>query len=162
MRQLEILNEIEYILKKLFNPNSSEINLDTDENSENENIKESRKKGPVKAIFDLIVSFFMSVIKSPFQLIHEFIKKEIIALIRKEIKFYFWLIVLLGVLFTIFIVFWILISLAIGVYFREDGASLLTSILYVISFQLLTFTLISIVFYRISRKIKSLKFIREF
>lgn len=162
MRQLEILNEIEYILKKLFNPNSSEINLDTDENSENENIKESRKKGPVKAIFDLIVSFFMSVIKSPFQLIHEFIKKEIIALIRKEIKFYFWLIVLLGVLFTIFIVFWILISLAIGVYFREDGASLLTSILYVIAFQLLTFTLISIVFYRISRKIKSLKFIREF
>ena len=162
MRQFEILNEIEYILKKLFNPNSSEINADIDENSENENLKESRKKGPVKAIFDLIVSFFMSVINSPFQLIHEFIKKEIIALIRKEIKLYFWVIVLLGVLFTIFIVFWVLISFAIGVYYREEGASLLTSILYVIAFQFITFTIISIIVYRISRKIKSLKFLREF
>lgn len=162
MRQLEILNEIEYILKKLFNPNSSEINADNDGNSKNENLKESRIKGPIKAIFDLIISFFMSVIKSPFQLIHEIIKKEIIALIRKEIKLYFLVIVLLGILLTIFIVFWVSISLAVGVFFREDGASLFTSILYVIAFQLVIFTIISIVFYRISRKIKSLKFLRRF
>lgn len=161
MKQIEILNEIENVLKNIFNPSTSEVISGNNQNSENEDSKETSKKGPIKAIYDLIISFFLSVIKAPFQLIHEYIKKEIVALIKKEIKLYFWVLILFGVLFTIFIVFWVLISLAIGVYFQEDGASLLTSILYVIAFQLVTFTLISIIVYRISRKIKSLKLLRN-
>lgn len=161
MKQLEILNEIEKILKSSLNFGSSETKLDSEEKSDKVKRKKSRKKGPVKAIFDLIISFFISVIKSPFELIHQFIKKELVAIIRKELKSYFVLIILFGVLLTIFIVFWVLISLAIGVYFKESGVSVLNSILYVIAFQLVIFSIVSFVIYKISKKIKSLKLLRS-
>jgi hypothetical protein len=65
------------------------------------------------------------------------------------------------VLLIVFIVFWVLISLAIGVYFKESGVSVLNAILYVISFQLVIFTIVSFVIYKISKKIKSLKLLRK-
>ena len=119
--------------------------------------KKSRKKGPIKAIFDLLISFFISVIKSPFELIHHFIKKELVAIVRKELKLYFLIFLLFGVLLTVFIVFWVLISLAIGVYFQESGVPILNSILYVVAFQLIIFSIVSFIIYKISKKIKSLK-----
>jgi len=70
-------------------------------------------------------------------------------------------IILLGILFTIFIVLWLLISLAIGVYFEEEGASFLTSVLYVIAFQLASFAIIAFITYKVSKKIKSLKLLRD-
>jgi len=161
MKQLEILNEIEKILKNSLNFDSSETEVDSEETSDNLKTNKSRKKGPVKAIFDLIVSFFISVIKAPFQLIHEYIKKEIIALIRKEIKLYFWLIILFGVLLTVFIVFWVLISLALGLYFIELGNSNLNSILLVIAFQLIIFSMVSFIIYKVSKKVKSLKLLSK-
>lgn len=159
MKQVKILSEIEKILKDNLSFNSSENNDDSDSNSEGK-VKKSRKKGPIKAIFNLLISFFVSVIKAPFELIHQYIKNEIVALIRKELKLYFIIIILFGVLFTIFITFWVLISLAIGAYFVDQGETFLTSVLYVIGFQLLSFAIIGFVFYRTSGKIKSLKLLR--
>ena len=161
MKQLEILNEIEKILKSSLNFGSSENQVNASVGTDKVKRKKPRKKGPVKAIFDLIVSFFMSVIKAPFQLIHEYIKKEMIALIRKELRLYFWLFILFAVLLTVFIIFWVLISLAIGIYFKESGVSVLNAILYVISFQLVIFTIVSFVIYQISKKLKSLKLLRN-
>jgi hypothetical protein len=160
MKQLEILNEIEKILKDAFN--SSTTNKATnDENLIEEKSKKSRKKGPVKAIANLIISFFMSVVKAPFQLIQVYIKNEIVAVIKKEIKSYFIVILLFCVLFTILVAFWVAISLAIGVYCVNEGLSLLTSIFYVIGFQLIAFLIVGFFIFRFSRKIKSLKLLRD-
>ncbi|RXP51595.1 hypothetical protein EC396_12185, partial [Lutibacter sp. HS1-25] len=71
------------------------------------------------------------------------------------------LIILFGVLFTIFIIFWVLISLAIGVYFQEIGFTFLHAILFVIAFQLVVFAIVSFAIYKISYKIKSLKLLIE-
>ena len=160
MKQVKILSEIEKILKENLTFGTSENETDTEEVSEGK-VKKSRKKGPVKAIVNLLISFFVSVIKSPFELIHLYIKQEIVSIIRKELKSYFLLILLFGLLFTIFIVFWVLISLAFGVYFLDNGASLLDSVLYVAGIQSILFTIVSFIIYNVSKKIKSLKLLRE-
>ena len=158
--QLNILAEIEKILKENLSFNRSGDNSDTAIDSD-ENGEKSSKAGPIRAIINLLISFFVSVIKAPFELIHMYIKREIFAIIRKELRLYSFVIVLLGILFTIFIVLWVLISLAVGVYFKEEGASFLTSVLYVIAFQLVSFTIVSFITYKVSKKIKSLKLLRN-
>jgi bacteriorhodopsin len=158
MKQVEILSEIEKVLKDSFS--TSAETEEFDETSKGKR-KKKRKKGPVKAIFDLLVSFFISVIQSPFQLIHQFIKNELVKIVRKELKSYFILIILFGVLFTIFIVLWFLISLAIGIYFQENGFTFFHSILLVIAFQIIVFAIVSIVIYKMAGKLRSLKLLRN-
>jgi len=160
MKQLNILAEIEKILKDNLSFNGSDNNSDSEVDSDT-NTEKSTKVGPIKAIINLLISFFVSVIKAPFELIHMYIKREIIAVIRKEIKLYFIIIILFGILFTVFIVFWVLISLALGIYFQDEGASLLNSILLVIAFQLSIFALVSFIIHRVSKKIKSLRLLNE-
>ncbi|MBG7631266.1 MAG: hypothetical protein IZT56_12660 [Bacteroidetes bacterium] len=160
MKQINILAEIEKILKDNLSFNGSDDNSDTEIDSET-NGEKSTKVGPIRAIINLLISFFVSVIKAPFELIHMYIKREIFAIIRKELRLYSFVIILLGILFTIFIVLWLLISLAIGVYFEEEGASFLTSVLYVIAFQLASFAIIAFITYKVSKKIKSLKLLRD-
>ena len=162
MKQIDILNQIEEILKNnlQFSGSKNEEEVDS---SVNKNISEKQKtkRTPFKDIFNLIISFFMSVVKAPFQLIHVYIKNEIVAVIKKEVKLYFVLICLMGVLLTIFIVFWVLISLAVGIYFQEQGFSNFNSILLAIAFQLVSFSLVTFIFFKVSRKIKSLRMLKK-
>lgn len=176
MKQIEILNKIEEILKNSLKKESfswaSDLNQKTSSesksnattmNSENTREEENQeaKVSPFKQILNLIVSFFMSVVKAPFQLIHVYIKNEILNVIRRELKLYFVLIALLGVLFIIFIVFWILISLAVGFYFQELGFSNYESILLSIAFQISIFLIVTFIFVRVSKKVKSIRMIRK-
>ena len=162
MKQIDILNQIEEILKNNLQFSSSK-NDEEEDSSVNKDISEKQKtkRTPFKDIFNLIISFFMSVVKAPFQLIHVYIKNEIVAVIKKEVKLYFVLICLMGVLLTIFIVFWVLISLAVGIYFQEQGISNFNSILLAIAFQLVSFSLVTFIFFKVSRKIKSLRMLKK-
>jgi len=160
MKQIDILNQIEEILKNNLQFSGSKNEVETSVDEEGKKVQRN-KKTPFKDIFNLIISFFMSVVKAPFQLIHVYIKNEIVAVIKKEVKLYFILICLLGILFTIFIVFWVLISLAVGIYFQEQGFSNFNSILLAIGFEAASFLLISLIFFRISKKIKSLRMIKK-
>lgn len=179
MKQVEILNKIEDILKNSLkletfvsdamsdksntskSTSNTSSNMDTESQNEEQQSNEKAKVSPFKQIFNLIVSFFMSVIKAPFQLLHVYIKNEIIALIRKELKLYFIVMCLLGVLFTIFIVFYVLISLAVGFYFQELGFTNFESILLSVLFQIVMFIVVGFIFFKVSRKIRSLKMIRQ-
>jgi len=164
MKQIDILNQIEEILKNSLKFNSSESNSETKTDVDMEIEDESQEKvknSPIKDIFNLIVAFFISVIKAPFQLIHLYIKNEIVSAIRKEIKLYFVLIFLIGILFTIFIVFWVLISLAIGFYFQELGFTNYESILLSIVFQAVIFLIVFLIFRSKSKQIKSLRMINK-
>jgi len=160
MKQLNILAEIEKILKENLSFNQSGNNAGSEKDLET-NDDNTPKVGPVKAIINLLISFFVSVIKAPFELIHMYIKREIVSVIRRELKLYLSVIILFGILFTVFIVFWVLISLALGVYFQNQGVSLLNSILYVIGFQLSIFAIVSLIIYSVSKKIKSLKLLKS-
>ena len=162
MKQIDILNQIEEILKNnlQFSGSKNEEEVDSSVNNDISE-KQKTKRTPFKDIFNLIISFFMSVVKAPFQLIHVYIKNEIVAVIKKEVKLYFVLICLMGVLLTIFIVFWVLISLAVGIYFQEQGISNFNSILLAIAFQLVSFSLVTFIFFRTSRKIKSLRMLKK-
>jgi len=164
MKQIDILNQIEDILKNSLKFNSSESDSETKTQADMDIEEESQEKiksSPIKDIFNLIIAFFMSVIKAPFQLIHLYIKNEIVSVIKKEIKLYFVLIFLTGVLFTIFIVFWVLISLAVGFYFQELGFSNYESILLSIAFQALIFLIVFLIFRSKSKQIKSLRMIKK-
>lgn len=164
MKQIDILNQIEEILKNSIKFNSSESNSETNTHVDMEIEDESQEKvknSPIKDVFNLIIAFFMSVIKAPFQLIHVYIKNEIVLAIKKEVKLYFVLIILLGILFTIFIVFWVLISLAVGFYFQELGFSNYESILLSIGFQAVIFLIIFLIFRSKSKQIKSLRMIKK-
>ena len=68
---------------------------------------------------------------------------------------------LMGVMFVFFSVLWLFISVAVGVYFYNKGIPVLTSILYSVAFQLVSFFLIAIVTFISIKSIKSLKLLVE-
>lgn len=161
MKQLEILNKIEEILQKNLNFSSSSSKKNNQSEMETQQSDEKEKVSPFKEILNLLISFFMSVIKAPFQLIHLYIKKEIVTVIRTELKLYVVLIILLGIMFTVFMAFWVLISMAVGFYFQDLGYSNFQSILFTIAFQVLVFLIFMFIFFRVSRKVKSLKLFKK-
>lgn len=161
MKQLEILNKIEEILQKNLNFSSSSSKKNNQSEMETQQSDEKEKVSPFKEILNLLISFFISVIKAPFQLIHLYIKKEIVTVIRTELKLYAVLIILLGIMFTVFMAFWVLISMAVGFYFQDLGYSNFQSILFTIAFQVLVFLIFMFIFFRVSRKVKSLKLFKK-
>jgi hypothetical protein len=164
MKQLDILNKIEELLQnslKSKSSNSDNYTETTIEMEEETTTEKNTVSSLFKEIFNLLISFLMSIIKIPFQLIQSYIKNEIVAVVRKEVKLYFVLMALLGVLFTVFIVSWVLISLAMGMYFQELGISNVTSILYVLGFQIVIFLIVVFFFFRVSKKIKSISLMNK-
>jgi ABC-type transport system involved in multi-copper enzyme maturation permease subunit len=68
---------------------------------------------------------------------------------------------IMGVLFVFFSVIWLFISVAVGVYFYENGNSILISIVYSILFQLISFILVSLIALLASKKTESLKMLNN-
>jgi hypothetical protein len=146
----EIINRIESIIKSEDQKSSPKV----DE-------QQSEESNGVKDIFILLLNFLLSIIKGPFNLIAKYLKNEIINTIKKDTKLYALIMGIMGVMFVFFSVLWLFISVAIGVYYFENGNSILTSILYSIIFQVISFTFVGLVAFVASTQIKSLKMLKK-
>jgi hypothetical protein len=147
MKSQEILDKIEKLIDNKI------------DNSDN--VKTDSNKNIVEDIAYLTLQFILNVIKTPFNVVAKYLKDEIIISIKKDARLYALVMGIMGVLFVFFSVIWLFISVAVGVYFYEQGYSILISIVYSILFQIVSFILVSLIAFVASRKLKSLKIMKK-
>jgi len=153
MEIIEILDKIENIIK------TENSELVTEEEKSDKQTAEN--KDSAKDIMYLVLHFFLNIIKAPFDLIAKYLKNEIINAIKKDTKLYALIMGIMGVMFVFFSVLWLFISVAIGVYYFENGKSILISIMYSIGFQLVSFIIVGLIAFIASTQIKSLKMLKK-
>jgi len=146
----EIIDRIESIIKS-----------ETHAPSNKEDEQQANTNNGVKDVFLLLLNFLLSIIKAPFDLIAKYLKNEIISAIKKDTKLYALIMGIMGIMFVFFSVLWLFISVAIGVYHFENGNSILTSIMYSITFQLISFIIVGLIAFIASTRIKSLKMLKK-
>lgn len=151
MEILEILDKIEDIINN--------ENLKQEENDiESEN---QPKKNTAKDLIYLALQFLLSILKAPFNIIAKYLKNEVISAIKKDAKLYALIIGIIGVLFVFFSVLWLFISIAVGTYFYENGHTLLMSIVYSITFQIICFIILGLIAFIASKNVQSLKMMKR-
>ncbi len=153
MEIIEILDKIEKIIK------TENSELVTEEEKSDKQTPDNQNGA--KDIMYLVLHFFLNIIKAPFDLIAKYLKNEIVSAIKKDTKLYALIMGIMGVLFVFFSVLWLFISVAIGVYYFENGNSILTSIMYSIGFQLVSFIIVGLIAFIASTQIKSLKMLKK-
>ena len=153
MEIIEILDKIENIIK------TENSELVTEEEKSDKQTHDNQNSA--KDIMYLVLHFFLNIIKAPFDLIAKYLKNEIVSAIKKDTKLYALIMGIMGVLFVFFSVLWLFISVAIGVYYFENGNSILTSIMYSIGFQLVSFIIVGLIAFIASTQIKSLKMLKK-
>ncbi len=155
MKSKDIFNRIEDIINNKINKSDgSKTEKETD--SENNSDKNSFKE-----IIYLVIQIFLNVLKAPFKIVAKYLRDEIIIAVKKDAKLYALILGIMGVLFVFFSVIWLFISVAIGVYFYEQGHSILISIIYSIGFQIVSFILIGLIGLISSKKLKSFKILKK-
>lgn len=151
MEIFEILDKIENLIK-------SEDLKSTENKTETEG---QPNENPAKSVFSLVLSFFLNILKAPFKIIAKYLKKEIVATIKKDARLLAFILSIMGVLLVFFSVLWLFISIAVAVYFQEKGHSILMSIIYSVIFQTISFIILGFIAFISSKKIKSLKMLKS-
>ena len=101
------------------------------------------------------------IIKFPFKMFARYLRDELILAIKKDAKIYTLILGLMGVLFVFFSVMWFFVSVAIGVYFYDNGCSILSAVMYSIGFQTLSFILIALIVLFASKRLNTLKLFKK-
>ena len=151
MKSKDIFNRIEDIINNKINKSDNskiEKKIDSNNNPDENSFKE---------ITYLVLQIFLNVLKAPFKIVAKFLKDEIIIVVKKDAKLYALIFGIMGVLFVFFSITWLFISAAVGVYFYEQGHTILISIIYSIGFQIVSFILIGLIGLISSKKLKSFK-----
>ncbi|RLD21885.1 MAG: hypothetical protein DRI71_08245 [Bacteroidetes bacterium] len=152
MKTTEIINRIEEIIDSE-NMKSEDSKTESQGQSGNSTIKD---------ILYLILDFFLTILKTPFNFFAKYLKKEIITTIKNDAKIYALIMGIMGVLFVFFSVLWLFISVAIGIYFYESGYSIFMSMMFSIGFQLISFLIVVLVARIASKRIKSFVMFNNF
>ena len=155
MKSKDILNRIENLINDKFS-NSDKSKIDAEIEIENKS-----DKTEFKEILYLLMQLFLNVLKAPFKIVAKYLRDEIIIAVKKDAKLYMLIMGIMGVLFVFFSVIWLFISVAVGVYYYDNGHTIFISIIYSIGFQLISFILITLIALLASSKLKSLKILKK-
>lgn len=151
MEILEVIDKIEEIIK----------NETLKEDEDNAETEERSTKNTVKELITLVLHFILNILRIPLNLIATYLRKEIVSAIKKDAKLYTLIMAIMAVLLIFFSVMWLFVSVAVAVYFHEQGSSVLISIVYSIGFQLISFMLMGLIALIASKNIKSLKMLKR-
>jgi magnesium-transporting ATPase (P-type) len=111
----------------------------------------------MKEVVILLFQFLITVVKTPFRFVAGYVKKELLAAIKKDSKLMAVISAMLIVLLVFFLVFWFSLSAAVGIYFYEEGNTLFVSALYSLAFQVLSSVLTGLTAYVSFRRLKTFK-----
>ena len=150
MKALEIIEKIEEVIQNKIQETGQD-NESTDQ----------QQQSAVKEIILLVVSFFLDLMKAPFKFMARYFLKETITFAKKDARLYAFIMGMMGVLFVFFSVLWLFVSVAVGVYFYEQGDSALISILWSVLFQIISFIVIGLMAWIAFRRIRSLKMMKN-
>lgn len=152
MELLQVLEKIEKILKD----ESRQLQDSAETEDPDHSLKDSAKQ-----ILYLVLQFLLSILKAPFNIVARFLKDEIISAVKKDAKLYALMLAIMVVLFVFFTILWLFISAAVGFYFYDKGYSAFAAICYSIVFQLLSFVFLALVSLIASKRLKSLKILKD-
>ncbi len=155
MKSKDILNRLEKLINDILNK------VDNSEIGGKIEIEDNSNRAGIKKIFYLLMQLFLNILKTPFKIVADYLKDEIIITIKKDFKLYMLIMGLMGVLFVFFSIVWLFISVAVGVYFYDKGYTILISIIYSIGVQAISFILIGLLALILSKKLKSLKILKK-
>jgi hypothetical protein len=153
MKSKEIFNRIENLINDKINK-SDNSKMETD-------IENKSDKNEFKDILYLLMQLLLTILKAPFKIVAKYLRDEIIMAVKKDAKLYMLIMGIMGVLFVFFSVIWLFISVAVGIYCYDKGHTIFISIIYSIGFQLISFILIGLIALIASRKLKSLKILKN-
>jgi ABC-type multidrug transport system fused ATPase/permease subunit len=148
MEIIDMLNKVEQIITNKV--------ADTTKNKHPDE-KGAAMLDTTKEIIVIFITFLKEIFKIPMKIITKFLMNEMISAAKKDAKNYVLIMGLMGVLFVFFSVLWLFISVAFAVYFYDKGNAIFTSIMYSLGFQLISFFIIGLTMYIVSRRIKSLR-----
>jgi hypothetical protein len=148
----EILDKLEEIIKERESESTEENEIEQEEPSARSTLKE---------LVLLIFSFLLNIIKAPYRVVARYLKNEIVLAIKKDAKLYGAILAMFGILFLLFTVLWLFISIAVGAYFYDRGESLFISVMYSLGFQAACIVLVALIAFISSRNIRSIKLIKS-
>ncbi len=132
--------------------------MSEEQNTEEE---ENLSKNTLKSIMLSVLDYIINIVKLPFTVFAKFFTKEIIKAIKKDVKTYVFLLIL-TVIMTIFLsIIWLFIATVVGVYFYDNGNTILVSIGFSLLFQLISLIVFGLILLFTSKKLKSLKLIKS-
>jgi len=144
MELTEILERLEYLLAK-----------EKEETSDGGNEKSSA--GFLKEMLLLLFQFVIALVKVPLGIVGGYIKNEIVSAVKKDSKLMAVISAMLVVLLIFFFVFYMSLSVAVGVYFYEKENTLFVSVLYSLVFQVFSSLIIGLIAYFSYRNLNVLK-----
>ena len=133
---------------------SEEQKLETEEHQE-------PKSNTLKSIMLSVLDYIINIIKLPFTVFAKFFTREIIRALKKDAKTIVFLVWLLVSLVVIASVMWLFLAVALGVYFYENGDTMLVSIGYSLVFQFIGFLIFGITLYFTSKRLRSVKLVKS-
>jgi len=104
------------------------------------------------------IHFILNILKIPLDYISKFSKKELLKVIKKDIKLLMLIGLIIGAIAIFFLVLWFSISVLIGTYFYDLGYSLFNSVLFSVLFQLCCIVLVALIGFIASKQLKSVKY----
>ena len=119
------------------------------------------KSNTLKGIMSSVLEYIVTIIKLPFKVFAKFFTREIIKAVKKDIKTYVFLTMLLFCMAILASFIWLFIAVAVGIYFYELGNTMLLSIGYSLLFQLISMMVLGLILYFTSKKLRSLKLIKS-
>jgi hypothetical protein len=113
--------------------------------------------GFVKEALILVFQLLITLLKTPFRFVAGYVKNEVFYAVKRDSRLMAVIAVMLLVLLVFFVVFWMSLSVAAGVYFYEKGNTLFVSVLYSLVFQFISSIITALIAYFSFRKLKSFK-----
>lgn len=153
MKAEDLLEKIEKIIEE------NELKLDS--KTEVLSDKEKVNRNPFARVLLLVTSYILEILRSPFKLVATYLKNELISAVKKDMVLYMLMGLLMGILFVFFSVIWLTISILIGVYYFENGATIFNSILYSFGYQSAFFMLISLIAFIAMQNMESMKMMKK-
>lgn len=122
---------------------------------------ENNNSPTLKGILQSILEYIIGVLKLPFKILANFFTKEIIKAVKKDIKTYIFISILFFCMIIIGTVIWLFLALSVGIYFYEQGNTLLVSVGYSLIVQTAFLILIGMILYFTSKKLRSLELLKN-
>ena len=109
-----------------------------------------------------IWNFMTSILGFPFRLLLKYLRRELTSAVKHDMKIYFLLAGIAGMMFIFVVILWLTVALAVGSYFYEKGYSFFVSVLFSLAFQGIVILLWLLVARIAAGKRKTAQMIREF
>jgi Flp pilus assembly protein TadB len=124
--------------------------------------EQDQEKDTTGSVTGGVWNFLTSILGFPFRLLLKYLRRELTSTIKHDMKIYFLLAGIAGMMFIFVVILWLTVALAVGSYFYEKGYSFFVSVLFSLAFQGIVILLWMLVARIAAGKRKTAQMIREF